>query len=405
MTLSPGKHPAFDWRGRIPTSGEREPRFLNLDRTIRACMRRHGTTGCAVALMAGEDCLYRRAFGWSEVGARPFLATTPCRVASISKSLTGAAALRLVDEGRLDLDALALPLLMESGIAPASLPGRMPDPRLGAIRIRDLLDHATGFPRSAPYTTTLEMAAALRSGLPLLPADVVRYSWGATDLAAAPGRAFEYANINFVTVGRILEIITGEPYPALVRRLVLDPAGIGPGEAFVSTNMAGPGDPREAGYYQFTPNDFPSLLPGEDGRIGSEPYGGFDPNSMDASGGWALSLDALYRFAAAVEGDRLFGARAIQALTTPPDYLAGEAGGYTLDRFYSKGFVLYRPPAGVRHLEHAGMLQHASAYYGPAGGLQLVFVANCNRREEPWLDRVLREAIMNWLPEANAGAL
>lgn len=136
----------------------------------------------------------------------PATAATRFRLASVSKPLTAVLALRLVEEGRLDLDADVRRL----GGPLAAL--REP------ITTRQLLAHTAGI----RHYRGDEMASArpypsLESALPIFLAD---------PLVAAPGVRHVYTTYGYTLLGVVIERAAGEPYFDALRRRVLEPAGM-----------------------------------------------------------------------------------------------------------------------------------------------------------------------------------
>jgi CubicO group peptidase (beta-lactamase class C family) len=132
----------------------------------------------------------------------------PVRVASISKLVTAIGVMRLVEAGKLDLDADVSPLLGWRLRNPA-----FPD---APITLRLLLSHRASLTDAAGYYAVPlgdELAAIL---------DDPR-AW---DPAHAPGTFFRYANLDFPLVASIMERATGERFDLLMQRLVLRPLGI-----------------------------------------------------------------------------------------------------------------------------------------------------------------------------------
>lgn len=127
-------------------------------------------------------------------------------LASVSKSFTAAAVLRLVDAGWLDLDATALGLLPQSGI----------DPR---ITIRQLLTHSsglardllpgTGRTRKEAFDTPTRVSLAIGHGL--------RFP---------PGSRYAYSSPGYVVLGAVIERITGAELPDALDSLVFAPLGM-----------------------------------------------------------------------------------------------------------------------------------------------------------------------------------
>ncbi len=154
----------------------------------------------------GETSVAAR--GFADVAAdRPVTPDDPVRVASISKLVTAIAVLRLVDAGRLDLDADVSDLLGWRLRHP-----RFPDV---PITLRLLLSHRAGIVDGVEYVLPLDAELA-----PVL-ADPK--AWDATH---APGTWFAYANLNFPIVASVVERATGERFDRAMDRLVFAPLGI-----------------------------------------------------------------------------------------------------------------------------------------------------------------------------------
>jgi len=402
----PGLLQNFRWEGAIPSSGTPVPQFRGVDEAVEKALREKNIVGCGVALLENDRVVYCRGFGWAEIDKMPFLPTTACRVGSISKPLTGITALRLYDAGVLQLDDLAFPLLLKAGIKPFRKPHVTMDPRLQRITVRDLLDHTSGFARSATSTALPGMADEMGKAQ-LNAADVVSYVLGTTQLARSPGSAHEYSNINFVMAARVIEAVTKTPYEEAVRTHVLTPMGITPEDAFISPLQRSPEDPvrrpNEAHYYQWNGNVFRSIIPHDPRKEVSEPYGGLDPKSSDGAGGWAMSITGLATFVSNIIGSHsILGEKALTALLTPPAYAARDGTTFPNNKhFYSKGMDVYLSH-GFPQIEAGGMLQHAGALYAPTGErYTVVGVANCNLATVPWVDAVLREAVSNGLKQSH----
>jgi CubicO group peptidase (beta-lactamase class C family) len=391
----PGMLDSFEWTGDIPETGLAVPAFSRVDEAIQEAMRTHGIVGCAVALVEGDRTVYARGFGWTDIGREVFTPATPSRIASVSKTLTGLTALRLAEQGLLNLDEPALAVLARGGIHPASRE-ITPDPNSARILVRHLLDHTSGFPNDSPYCASLEMVAGL-SKSELTARDVVSYAL-CTPLNREPGASYEYANINFVAAARILEIASGKPYEETVRELVLNPLGIPAEEAFVAHNQRSPEDParrNEPRYYQRNGNGFRSLFPESAGAECSEPYGGWDPASMDGSGGWAVSVMALAKILENLaSADCLLGPRALAELRTPPPYVLLRNDESANPRhFYHMGMVVDLASGRLR-IEHNGMLQHGGASIAPMNErCSVAVVSNSQMTDAPWVEARLKSAI------------
>jgi len=164
--------------------------------SVRVAFDRNGVTDTQASGMA--DIAVQRKVG----------ADDPVRVASISKLVTAIGAMRLVEQGKLDLDADLSPLLGWRLRHPA-----FPDT---PITLRLLLSHRAGLTDAAGYYA-IALDGALRD---------VTDDPRAWDDAHAPGTFFRYTNLNFAVVASAMERATGERFDKLMQRLVFEPLKI-----------------------------------------------------------------------------------------------------------------------------------------------------------------------------------
>ncbi|MEI6643436.1 MAG: serine hydrolase domain-containing protein [Novosphingobium sp.] len=137
--------------------------------------------------------------------SRAVTADDPVRIASISKLVTALGVMRLVDQGRLDLDRDVSDYL--------GWQLRHPAFRERPITLRLLLSHRSGLTDGADYIIPLGETVRQRLADPR--------AW---DPAHGPGDDwFHYTNLNFPVVASVMEAATGERFDRLMQRLVLRP--------------------------------------------------------------------------------------------------------------------------------------------------------------------------------------
>jgi D-alanyl-D-alanine carboxypeptidase len=170
--------------------------------------------GAAIAVAAGSKTV-TAAVGAAAPDGRAMTAGTPVRLASLTKTFTAAAILRLWETGRLDLEAPVAGLIAPEHAAMLRSGGY----DTGAITARHLLMHASGLAdhgESPAYlgavlddparvwTRTRQISVMLDLGPPL----------------SAPGAAFAYSDTGYVLLGDIIECATGQPLGEAVRALL-----------------------------------------------------------------------------------------------------------------------------------------------------------------------------------------
>ncbi|GAB3571478.1 serine hydrolase domain-containing protein [Spirosoma luteolum] len=168
--------------------------------------------GLVFGLVVDGQLLKAGSTGFTNLDQKtPASPTSLFRIASMTKSLTAMAILKLRDEGRLRLDDPAeqyVPQLKKLRYLTADAP---------RITIRHLLTHAAGFPEDNPYGDRQ---------LGDSEADLTKLIEGGISLSNAPGVAYEYSNLGFVLLGRILTNVSGKPYQQYITESILKPLGM-----------------------------------------------------------------------------------------------------------------------------------------------------------------------------------
>ena len=165
--------------------------------------------GLAYGVVEGGALVHAGGLGERWTGGPVPDADTVFRIASMTKSLTAAVVLALRDAGELRLDDAAANYVPElTGL-------RLPAPDCPPVTIRHLLTMTAGFPADDPWGDRqqgLDPAEFAR----LLADGEVRYAW-------APGTRFEYSNVGYAILGRVIESVTSQDYAQVVRARILTP--------------------------------------------------------------------------------------------------------------------------------------------------------------------------------------
>ena len=189
-------------------------------------LREHQLVGASLAVAKDGRLVLARGYGWADLQTRqPVAADSLFCIASVTKPFTSVAILKLVEQGRLDLDARVVDVLPD--LKP--LQGhRVVDARVRAITVRHLLYHAGGWNRDEHADGPRNpLEVARRAGV-RGPIDAsVRWRIALVEpLDFAPGRESHYSNFGFLTLRLVIEHASGEAYGKFVRQHVLAPMGI-----------------------------------------------------------------------------------------------------------------------------------------------------------------------------------
>ena len=347
---------------RVVVSGADDPRLAPFDRMMRAFVADNRVPGAALAVTRHGRLVYARGFGYASLEtAEPVRPDSLFRVASVSKPVTAAAVLRLIEQGKLAMDDKALDRL---GLGPDVRPT---DPRWRQITIRELLQHRGGFDRGLsgdPMFRPVATAREFQSEPPAGTALIVRSMLG-KPLDFDPGTRYAYSNFGYCVLGRAVEFASGAPYGKAVHDLVLGPLGITDREMRLGRALPEFRAPGEVRYYDEKGRKGPSVFAANLGRPVPQPYGAWNLEAMDAHGAWVASAPALLKFASAFddpEHPKLLRPATIATMFERPPGPAGtRPGGRPKDAFYACGWNVRPNANGGANTWHDGALPGTSS--------------------------------------------
>jgi D-alanyl-D-alanine-carboxypeptidase/D-alanyl-D-alanine-endopeptidase len=187
--------------------------------------------GLVYGVVAGGRLVHVGAFGVQDLESRrPVDADTLFRIASMTKAFTALTVLKLRDDGRVRLDAFA------EEYVPELRAWKYPTGDSPRIRVRDLLNHAAGFVSDDPWGDRQT---------PLPEEDFTRLLREGVPFTRAPGMAYEYSNLGYALLGRIVTNVSKQPYADTITRALLRPLGM---EASGFVADAAPRERRALGY-------------------------------------------------------------------------------------------------------------------------------------------------------------
>ena len=183
-----------------------------VDRIAAQVLEETGVPSASVAVVEHGKLVYTHAYGMARMatGASPAVPAAPgmrYSIGSISKQFTAAAILMLQQEGKLSLD----------DPVGKYIPGLT---RGNEVTIREILSHTSGYqdfwPEDYVMTPMLKPTTAQQ----------VLDAWAKKPLDFEPGTQWQYSNTNYVIAGRIVEIVSGEPYWDFLTEHIFRPLGM-----------------------------------------------------------------------------------------------------------------------------------------------------------------------------------
>ena len=220
--------------------------MASLRDTIKSEMKLKKVTGLSIAVADSEGLLWSEGFGFSDKKAGKFFnADTISNVGSVSKLITAAAVMKLVETGKINLDAPVSAYIEE--FAPRR--GLSDNP----VTVRMLLNHESGLESDAfqdfflGYSRPDNYTHSYRSAV-----DAVNRS----GVVREPYTIFSYCNLGYSLLGCIIERTMGLEFQEAVKQLVFNPAGM-TSSSFILDEI--PEDRMSLGYVNGKPVTVPYI--------------------------------------------------------------------------------------------------------------------------------------------------
>lgn len=189
-----------------------ESTYAIIDKLYKDYAEKNHWPGMAYGIVVDGKLVHSGGIGYTDIDAKiPADANSDFRIASMTKSLTAMAILKLRDEGRLKLDDPAYMYIPEMKGLKYLTKDATP------ITIKNLLTHTSGYPEDNPWgdrqlaDSDDELIALYKKGI---------------SFSNNPGLGYEYSNLGFATLGYIIKKVSGKTYEDYITEYILKPLGM-----------------------------------------------------------------------------------------------------------------------------------------------------------------------------------
>lgn len=183
-----------------------------LDNKITAFMTTYHIPGASLAVSKNGKLVYMKGYGFADTAARENV--TPAyrfRLASVTKTYTGVAIMKLFQESKINLDEK----VFGAGSILGTDYGTPPyNPNLTALTVRMLLQHITGAWGAATGGDVIDQNPTYTNK------QLLDWIIDTRPMPNAPGSIFDYSNVNYFILGRVIEKITGQTYYTYIQSIL-----------------------------------------------------------------------------------------------------------------------------------------------------------------------------------------
>jgi len=183
--------------------------FDSVDVYISSKMKELGIPGAALVVVQGDQIVHLKAFGIADADGRLVTPQTPFFTGSTGKSFTVLAIMQLAEAGKIELDSPVqtyLPWFRVADIKASEM-----------ITVRQLLNMASGIPQSIgqEQIANIDLSdSAIENNVRAL---------AKIELIAPSGERYEYSNANYVTLGMLVQAVSGQSYEEYITEHIFNP--------------------------------------------------------------------------------------------------------------------------------------------------------------------------------------
>lgn len=340
------------WAQPQPASGMDPARLARIPKRMRQFVDQGLVSGAVGLVQRHGKTVFLDAAGMRDVeNKKPMQKDSIFQVMSMTKPVTAVGIMILVDEGLLVLNAPVADYLPEfRGITVATGGGNRNPARLPTVR--DLLTHTSGM--GGP-----EASSRVYHAMDIPLADAVK-QFAAEPLEFDPGTKWRYSNAGIATLGRIIEVVSRQPYEQFIAERVFQPLGMKDSFFFA------PEDRKDRIALVYTHKDGKLTAAGGD-ILGGDPRdyrkGAKYPAPEFGLYSTAADLAAFYQMmlnSGSYGGKRLISKAAVETMTMvhTGDLPAGWAAGSG----FGLGFEVTKDPVGTLAGMSIGTFHHGGAF-------------------------------------------
>jgi CubicO group peptidase (beta-lactamase class C family) len=315
--------------------------FAPVSSAMQECIAKQEVAGVVTLIATRDKVMDLQTAGLADIATKtPMQTNAIFWIASMTKPITATAVLMLQEEGKLSVDDPVAKYLPELGDLKTAAG------KSAKLTLRHFLTHTSGMPEAT--TGQRKTAHSLADMIPF---------YGGKPLEFEPGTKWQYCQSGIISLGRIVEIVSGQSFPAFLQKRLFDPLSMKDTTFYLSSEQYS----RLAKTYRRTkatleevPFDLNGHLPTDhDGY--PAPNGGLFPSAPDYATFCRMILNQ-----GALDGKQYLRPESVKLMTT---LQTGDLKtGFTPGNGWGLGWCVVRQPQGITAMLSPGTFGHGGAY-------------------------------------------
>lgn len=335
-----------------------------IDSYVETFKKEHRIPGVSVAIVHNNEIFHSKGWGITGESSEKITTKTPFALGSISKSLTGLAIMKLIEEDKLNLEDSVRKYIPWFTLSDKKVASQ--------ITIKHLLTHSSGISTYSGLAISDKESkdfSAIKNNVESL---------SKVKLTTLPGEKYQYSDANYLILGAVIEEVTKQTYSQYMEQHVFLPLGMNSAAAdYDKAYKKG----YLAGYQSWLGIPRKSSVSYDNGGA---PYGYITASAED--------MVQFIKFLSQQDGNK-FLSKTNMKLYTSPHIQTGE------NRYYGLGLRVSNPDSKDRMIWHSGSTPdaHAEVFFIPETGWGGVILTNKNHILEEEALIYVKQGIINIL--------
>lgn len=339
-----------------PEPSTPEPTVTPVSSAMQAFVDKHELAGAVTLVWRGDQLICHEAVGYQDLETKtPMAKDSLFWIASMTKPITAMGVMMLIEEGKLSLDdpvAKHLPefrgqmLLKEKTADQIVLvkPAR-------AITIKDLMTHTSGLVGKSPLDEEALDVLTLKEAV---------MTYALSPLQFEPGSKWSYCNPGINTLGRLIEVASGEEYAKFMDKRFFKPLKMKD-----TTFWPSAGNVKKRLATSYKPDADGKGLEPTTVKYLTAPYSSKKRSPLAAGGLFSTAEDLLKLYQMVLNGGELDGKRYLKAETIKlmtQNHTGDLKASFTEGMGMGLGFHVVMNPTGVTSTLSPGTFGHGGAH-------------------------------------------
>ena len=310
-----------DWEETVSRQIKQPDSISQIDSIVVGFMKQYDIPGLSFAISRNDSLVYAKGYGYADIDTKTEVNSSSLfRIGNISKPITAAAIMKLIQDGKISLDEK---VFGDSGILRNDF-GKLPyNDNIKKITVHELLNHTVNW-QTEDYT--LYGIQSYSSS------HLLSFTLDSFPLKTEPGKGSDFDFMSYLVLGKIIEKVSGQTYAGYLNSAILKPLGIS--DMQIAANTLADRKKNEVTQYQWNIWNH-----NYDEGVYSQKI-----STKEAAAGWIASAKDLLKWMAGIFGPDsktiILNSSTIKMMLSPSETNPGSASGWWSNNQFKNWYAM-----------------------------------------------------------------